>query len=100
MIRVEQGKGQKDRYVMLSPKLLETLRYYWRAVRPKGLAVRRGYPGPANRQKRGRTCLSDGSTPLWHWQADQPSFAAARLRRAFAGIPAPMPARFNCCLAT
>jgi len=36
VIRVEQGKGQKDRYVMLSPKLLETLRAYWRAVRPKG----------------------------------------------------------------
>ena len=36
VVRVEQGKGQKDRYVMLSPKLLETLRAYWRAVRPKG----------------------------------------------------------------
>jgi integrase/recombinase XerD len=36
VIRVEQGKGQKDRYVMLSPKLLETLKNYWRAVRPKG----------------------------------------------------------------
>jgi site-specific recombinase XerD len=36
VIRVEQGKGQKDRYVMLSPKLLETLRGYWRAARPKG----------------------------------------------------------------
>lgn len=36
VIRVDQGKGQKDRYVMLSPKLLETLRSYWRALRPKG----------------------------------------------------------------
>src|SRR6266542_2102275 len=36
VIRVDQGKGQKDRYVMLSPKLLETLRNYFRAVRPKG----------------------------------------------------------------
>jgi site-specific recombinase XerD len=36
VIRVEQGKGRKDRYMMLSPKLLETLRGYWRAVRPKG----------------------------------------------------------------
>lgn len=36
VIRVEQGKGQKDRYVMLSPKLLETLRSYWRAVHPQG----------------------------------------------------------------
>ena len=34
LIRVEQGKGQKDRYVMLSPKLLDTLRQYWRAARP------------------------------------------------------------------
>lgn len=38
VIRVEQGKGQKDRYVMLSPKLLETLRSYWRAVRPSALS--------------------------------------------------------------
>jgi integrase/recombinase XerD len=35
VLRVEQGKGQKDRYVMLSPKLLDNLRGYWRAVRPK-----------------------------------------------------------------
>ena len=35
VLRVEQGKGQKDRYVMLSPKLLDTLRGYWRAMRPK-----------------------------------------------------------------
>lgn len=35
MIRVEQGKGRKDRYVMLSPQLLEILRAYWQAARPK-----------------------------------------------------------------
>jgi site-specific recombinase XerD len=34
VIRVQQGKGQKDRYVMLSPRLLEVLRLYWRAERP------------------------------------------------------------------
>src|SRR3954447_9096908 len=36
VIRIEQGKGQKDRYVMLSPKLLDTLRVWWRAAKPKG----------------------------------------------------------------
>lgn len=35
LIRVEQGKGKKDRYVMLSPRLLEVLRTWWRAERPK-----------------------------------------------------------------
>jgi integrase/recombinase XerD len=36
VIRVEQGKGKKDRYVMLSPNLLELLRDWWRAARKKG----------------------------------------------------------------
>jgi integrase/recombinase XerD len=35
VIRVEQGKGRKDRYVMLSPRLLELLRDYWRQTHPK-----------------------------------------------------------------
>jgi integrase/recombinase XerD len=34
VLRVEQGKGQKDRYVMLSPKLLEILPAWWRMARP------------------------------------------------------------------
>jgi integrase/recombinase XerD len=46
VIRVEQGKGRKDRYVMLSPKLLGTLRNYWRAVRPKGWLFEGDVPGP------------------------------------------------------
>ena len=36
VIRIEQGKGRKDRYVMLSPHLLELLRAWWRAARPQG----------------------------------------------------------------
>jgi integrase/recombinase XerD len=36
VIRVEQGKGKKDRYVMLSPHLLELLRDWWRVARKKG----------------------------------------------------------------
>jgi len=35
MIRIQQGKGSRDREVPLSPKLLETLRAYWRWMKPK-----------------------------------------------------------------
>ncbi|MBI4487109.1 MAG: site-specific integrase [Acidobacteria bacterium] len=34
-IRVDQGKGRQDRYVMLSPRLLQILREWYRAERPK-----------------------------------------------------------------
>ena len=34
VIRVEQGKGRKDRYVMLSPTLLDMLRDYWQRTHP------------------------------------------------------------------
>jgi site-specific recombinase XerD len=34
VIRIRQAKGQKDRYVMLSPRLLAILREYWKADRP------------------------------------------------------------------
>lgn len=35
VLRVEQGKGRKDRYVMLSPKLLVVLRDWWRVEKPR-----------------------------------------------------------------
>ena len=35
-LRVEQGKGQKDRFAMLSPLLLERLRVWWRVARAQG----------------------------------------------------------------
>jgi integrase/recombinase XerD len=34
VIRIRQAKGHKDRYVMLSPRLLAVLREYWKAARP------------------------------------------------------------------
>ncbi len=43
VIRVRRGKGQKDRYVMLSPRLLEVLRAYWKAARPSDVL----FPGAA-----------------------------------------------------
>ncbi|MCR4298155.1 MAG: tyrosine-type recombinase/integrase [Gallionella sp.] len=33
--RLRQGKGGKDRYTMLSPQLLQTLRDYWQLYRPR-----------------------------------------------------------------
>lgn len=57
VIRVEQGKGQKDRYVMLSPKLLDTLRSYWQAVRPKEWLFPGDQPGqPITRDAVGHAC--------------------------------------------
>jgi integrase/recombinase XerD len=50
VIRIDQGKGHKDRYVMLSPKLLEALRGYWKAARPKEWLFEGDIPGqPINR---------------------------------------------------
>ena len=36
VIRIEQAKGRKDRYVMLSPELLDMLRQWWKAAQPQG----------------------------------------------------------------
>jgi integrase/recombinase XerD len=36
VMRIQQAKGRKDRYVMLSPHLLDLLRLWWKAARPKG----------------------------------------------------------------
>lgn len=44
MLRVDRGKGDVDREVPLSQKLLETLRAYWRWMRPKNYL----FPGTAN----------------------------------------------------
>ena len=45
LLRVEQGKGRKDRYAMLSPRLLEVLRVYWRAAHPAGYLFPSWRPG-------------------------------------------------------
>ena len=45
LLRVEQGKGRKDRHAMLSPMLLDILREWYRIGRPLGLAVSGPEPG-------------------------------------------------------
>jgi len=45
-LRIEQGKGHKDRYAMLSPVLLERLRAWWRAAHAKGKMLDGGWLFP------------------------------------------------------
>jgi len=45
-LRVEQGKGRKDRYAMLSPLLLERLRTWWRYANAKGKMLPNGWLFP------------------------------------------------------
>ena len=45
-LRVEQGKGRKDRYAMLPPLLLERLRTWWRVARAQGKMLDGGWLFP------------------------------------------------------
>ena len=45
-LRVEQGKGSKDRYAKLSPVMLEVLRAYWKEARAKGKVLKDGWLFP------------------------------------------------------
>jgi site-specific recombinase XerD len=59
LIRVEQGKGRKDRYVMLSPDLLALLRQWWRVKRPKGWLFPGREPGqPITARQLNRACAA------------------------------------------
>ena len=62
LIRVEQGKGRKDRYTVLSPRLLQELRSYWRLFRPTNWL----FPG------------RDGSRPIDATSAQKMYYAAKR----------------------
>jgi integrase/recombinase XerD len=58
MIRIRQGKGRKDRYVMLSPRLLEILRAYWHEAHPRDWLFPGQIPGrPITRHAVGDACL-------------------------------------------
>jgi integrase/recombinase XerD len=45
-LRIEQGKGGKDRYAMLSPVLLECLRIWWKTARAEGKILKGGWLFP------------------------------------------------------
>ena len=46
ILRIEQGKGHKDRYAMLSPVLLARLRLWWRTARARGTMLEGGWLFP------------------------------------------------------
>lgn len=80
VIRIDQGKGHKDRYVMLSPELLETLRSYWKAVRPKHWLFEGDIPGqPINRSSVETACQKACQLP-----GNRKSITPHSLRHAFA----------------
>ena len=86
VIRVEQGKGRKDRYVMLSPKLLEILRGYWKAVHPKEWLFPGAHPRQPITRKARRRRLSEGPSFRRPLQACHAAFAAPCLCGTFARI--------------
>jgi integrase/recombinase XerD len=72
MIRVRQGKGRKDRYLMLSPRLLEVLRLYWQDAHPRewlfpgsilGRPISRHAVGDACQLARERSGITKPVTP-------------------------------------
>ena len=57
LIHVRLGKGLKDRYVPLSPRLLDCLRNYWRAYRPEAILFYGAHPGrPIVQRQVARIC--------------------------------------------
>ena len=67
VIRVEQGKGRKDRYAMLPPILLERLRTWWRVGHAQGKILRDGWLFPGQ----------DPTDPLTARQLNRAIHAAA-----------------------
>ena len=68
-LRIEQGKGSKDRYAMLSPVLLENLRTWWRTARANGWMLNGGWLFPGQ----------DPADPLTARQLSRVIHAAAKI---------------------
>ena len=75
LIRVEQGKGRKDRNAMLSPHLLDLLRQWWREGKRRGVMLPHGWLFP------GRDCTDPISARQLHRAVhDAAEFAGIRKR--------------------
>ncbi len=76
LIRIEQGKGRKDRNAMLSPQLLALLRLWWREGKRRNVMLPHGWLFP------GRSCTEPVSTR----QINRAVHEAAEVARAFASM--------------
>jgi integrase/recombinase XerD len=74
LIRVEQGKGRKDRNAMLSPQLLALLRLWWREGKRRGVMLPHGWLFP------GRGCTDPISSRQLH-RAVQEAAEVAGIRK-------------------
>jgi site-specific recombinase XerD len=80
VVRVDQGKGQKDRYVMLSPKLLEILRSWWRVEKPKQWL----FPGDIPGRHISRDAVGQACQKAHHLSGIRKPITPHSLRHAFA----------------
>src|SRR5712664_4005908 len=98
VIRVEHGKGGKDRYVMLSPQLLRILRAYWRLAKPAAWlfpaigGIARSAP---------RRCRRPAAWPHARriWASRSPFTRCATASPRTCSKPAPISASSRCCSA-
>jgi integrase/recombinase XerD len=81
MIRVEQGKGRKDRHAMLSPQLLELLRDWWRIASPS-VDVPRPRPHQPDDHAPAQSRLPYGCRVGWAAHMGCAAHAATQLRYA------------------
>lgn len=80
ILRVDQGKGKKDRNVMLGPALLETLRAYWKRYKPKDLL----FPGKDPRRPVHETLVQRAFTQAKREARIQKRVSFHSLRHSFA----------------
>ena len=85
-LRVEQGKGRKDRYAMLPPLLLERLRTWWRVARAQGKMLDGGwlFPGEPDRRSHAATHRAVHAAAL---AAESQAGSMHTLRHSFATPP-------------